>query len=94
MFKIFTYILILLFHIGYVQAEIIKKIDINGNNRVSEETIKVYGDLQINKDYNDKELNQVLQNLYSTEFFEDIKISVKNNTLTINLKEYPVVINW
>ena len=29
--------------------------------------------------------------MYSTNFFEDIKINLENNVLTINVKEYPVV---
>ena len=36
-------------------------------------------------------LNKVLENLYSTNFFEDIKIKITNNILQITLKEYPVI---
>ena len=86
----FAFIIIFL-NISISRAEIIKKIEITGNNRFSEETIKVYGDIKINKDYSERELDQILNNLYSTEFFEDIKINLKNNTLKISLKEYPVV---
>ena len=86
----FAFIIIFL-NISISRAEIIKKIEITGNNRFSEETIKVYGDIKINKDYSERELDQILNNLYNTEFFEDIKINLKNNTLKISLKEYPVV---
>ena len=86
----FAFIIIFL-NISISRAEIIKKIEITGNNRFSEETIKVYGDIKINKDYSERELDQILNNLYSTEFFEDIKINLKNNTLKISLREYPVV---
>ena len=85
------FIAIILLNISVVQAEIIKKIEVTGNNRFSEETIKVYGDIKINKDYSERELNQILNNLYETEFFEDIKINLENNILKISLKEYPVV---
>ena len=86
----FAFIIIFL-NISISRAEIIKKIEITGNNRFSEETIKVYGDIKINKDYSERELDQILNNLYNTEFFEDIKINLKNNNLKISLKEYPVV---
>ena len=33
--------------ISNVNGEVIKKIDINGNNRISDETIKVYGNIEL-----------------------------------------------
>ena len=44
----FTIIFIFLFNLISVNAEIIKKIEIKGNERISKETIKVYGDIAIN----------------------------------------------
>ena len=41
-----------------INAEVIKKIDISGNSRVNEETIKIYGGIEINKDYSEKGLNK------------------------------------
>ena len=72
-------------------AEIVKKVEISGNERVSDETIKIYGEIELNKNYTEKKLNEVLTNLYSTDLFEDIKISVANGILKIDLKEYPVI---
>ena len=74
-----------------IQAEIIKKIIINGNSRVSDETIKIYGEIEINKDIQERDLDKILKNLYSTNFFEDVKVNFANNVITINLKEYPFV---
>ncbi len=88
--KAFLSILILLFS-SNLSAEIVKEILIEGNSRVSEETIKVYGDIQINKEISESEINNILENLYSTEFFEDVKIELNKNILKINLKEYPVI---
>ena len=42
--------IIILLKFSISQAEIVKKIIIEGNNRVSDETIKIYGDIEINKD--------------------------------------------
>ena len=38
-------------------SEEIKKIEITGNNRISNETIAVFGDIELNKDYSEKEVN-------------------------------------
>ena len=84
---IFTFILIT----HNLSAEIIKNINIEGNKRVSNETITLYGEIELNKDYSEKDIDKILKNLYSTNFFEDVEVSITNNTLNINLKEYPVI---
>ena len=85
--KTFLSILILLFS-SNLSAEIIKEIIIEGNNRVSKETIKVYGEIQINKDISESEINNILENLYSTDFFEDVKVELDGEILKISVKEY------
>ena len=84
-------IIFLLIFSSSVCAEVIKEIKIEGNNRISSETIKVYGEINIGSDYSTQKLNETLKNLYSTEFFEDISIDLKNNILSIKVKEYPVI---
>ncbi len=88
--KIFIIITFLLFN-SISNAEVVNKIQIDGNKRISDETIKVYGEIKLNKDYSEAELNKILNNLYSTDFFEDINLKINNNTLNIQVKEYPVV---
>ncbi len=83
--------IIILLKFSISQAEIVKKIIIEGNNRVSDETIKIYGDIEINKDYSEKDINKIIQKIYSTEFFDNVEAEVKSNILTIKLKEYPIV---
>ena len=89
--KFYLFLTILFFSFSILKAETVNKIIIDGNKRVSIETIKLYGEIEINKDYKEKDLNLILKNLYETNFFEDVKISLKNNTLNINLKEYPII---
>ena len=74
-----------------LSAEIIKKIDISGNERLSDETVKVYGDVSINQNVDNLKINEIIKNLYSTNFFEDINVSVSNGTLFIKLTEYPII---
>ena len=72
-------------------AEVIKDIKINGNERISDETIKVYGDIKTNQDVDNSKINEIIKKLYSTNFFEDVKVVVKDKTLIIDLIEYPVI---
>ena len=92
MVRIFKYITLLLFiSFSYLKAENINNIIINGNKRISAETIKIYGDINANEIYSEKVANKILKNLYDTEFFENVEISFENNNLIINLKEYPIL---
>ena len=85
------FVLIFLFVNLNLSAEILEKVEVKGNNRISAETIIVYGEISINKDYSAFDLDLVLKNLYKTNFFEDIKISLSNRVLDIEVKEYPVI---
>ena len=42
-------------------AEILKKVEINGNERISNETIKVYGEIEINKKSIDSHFSLILR---------------------------------
>ena len=91
MIRIYLFITIFLFSFSNLFAEMVNKLDISGNNRVSNETIKIYGDIKENKDYSEADIDKILKNLFSIDFFEDVKVTIKNNVLIIKLIEYPVV---
>ena len=91
MLKLITVFISFFLLISNLKAEVVSKLSIKGNQRVSIETIKVYGEIEIGKDYSDNDLNLILKKLYETDFFEDIKINLSNNILTLNLKEYPII---
>ena len=67
------------------------KILIEGNKRIDPETIKIYGEVGDKDDYTNQDINNILKNLYDTDFFEDINITFENKILKINVKEYPVI---
>ncbi len=85
------YLFLILFIFNYANAEIIKKIQVEGNYKISDETIKVYGDINVNTNYNTTEINDVLKKLYATEFFETVDLNLQNGILKINVKEYPAI---
>ena len=91
MYKYFLVFFYIFFLLSKSSAEIVNNIKISGNERISSETIKIYGDLKLNKDYSETEINKILKSLYKTEFFEDVKVDIKNNTLNVVLKEYPFI---
>ncbi len=74
-----------------LNAEVVNELLISGNKRVSDETIKVYGGIEIGKNYNEKDLDNIIRDLYGTEFFENVELDLQNGKLKINLKEYSIV---
>ncbi len=74
-----------------MKAEIIKNFIVEGNERISAETIKVYSGIELNKSYDQDSINNALKELYSTNFFEDIQISIEGDTFKIYVKEYPLI---
>ena len=60
MLRYFKYIFFLSFFITIANADVVKDVEVTGNQRISEETIKIYGNIELNKDYSEKDLNKVL----------------------------------
>ena len=87
---LFSFLFILLIT-SNLKAEVVNKFNIQGNERISSETIKIYGDLKENKNYSESDLNKILKDLYETEFFENINLEIKNNELNIVVNEYPYI---
>ena len=86
--KIFV---ILFLFISSAYSEVIKELKIEGNDRISNETIKVYGEIDFSIDFTEEELNKVLKNLYSTNFFANVNLQLKDGILKIIVKEYSIV---
>ena len=75
------------------KSEIVSKITINGNSRISNETIILFGEIEKNKDYKLKELNEVVKKLYLTDFFKVVELNINDGNLIIFIEENPIVQN-
>ena len=89
----FKSLLIVFFFPSFVFAQIIDSIVISGNKRISDNTIKVYSKLDQYESFNENNLNQILKDLYKTDFFKDINISIKDNILYVDVVESPIIEN-
>tara|TARA_B100000963_G_scaffold361695_1_gene398760 strand:+ start:800 stop:3049 length:2250 start_codon:yes stop_codon:yes gene_type:complete len=89
-FKIIT-IIFLITVSSYAQN--VEKVSILGNKRITDESIKVLGNISDKKDLNKINLNNLLKKLYSTGFFKDVKINIKDNILEINVVENSIIEN-
>ena len=88
MIKIFFKIIITFYFVTTsVMAEIVKDLEISGNKRISKDTIIVLGKIKTGENYDSDKLNDVLKNLYNTNFFNNINLSIENQVLKINIIE-------
>ncbi len=72
-------------------STILKKIEVEGNQRVSSETIKIFSQVKINTDLDSNSLNEIIKKLYSTNFFKDVSLNFENNILYIKVVENPII---
>ena len=92
MIKLFLKIVVFfLFFSSYSFSEKIKNIEITGNQRISNETILVLGNISKNEEFDNNSLNNALKKLYETNFFKDINISLNNGLLKIIVDENPII---
>ena len=72
-------------------SEVVNKVKVNGNDRVSIESIVVFGDIKMGENYEIEDVNQLIKKLYETNFFSNIKINIIDGELTITVSENPIV---
>ena len=90
-----TAIINILFFLLFFSAssEVIKKIEISGNERISNETILMFSSVNIDDHLDKDQINEILKNLYNTNFFEDVSVKFESNNLNILVKENPIIEN-
>ena len=89
----FIILLILKFAFSNATGDIINNIEVKNNNRITKETIITFGGIQLGKDYNQEQLNNILLDLYSTNFFSDIKFNIQGDVLIVEVEERKIVQN-
>ena len=88
------YLIILIIFISYtsfVKANTINKINIKGNERISTQTIILFSDIQLNEFISNDKLNQILKNLYETNFFKNVSVELIDDELLISVDEAPII---
>jgi len=91
--KLLIFISIFLLFCNISFSEIVNKIKIEGNVRISSETINIFSQVSIGDDLGLIEIDSILKKIYSTGFFEDVKINFQDNLLTIKVVENPIIQN-
>ena len=72
-------------------AETIKAINIVGAQRLEPDTIRSYITLRVGEAYTQTLADQALKDLFATELFADVQVRNDAGTVTITVKENPVI---
>ena len=86
--KIFT---IFLFLTLSSESKNIDKVIINGNERISTETIVVFADIPTHQNLDENLINQILIRIYESGFFKDVVVKIENQNLIIDVIENPII---
>ena len=89
-------LIIIFFYLTFtsiLRAEVIEKIDIQGNKRISSETIRMFAAVSAEDDLSENDLNEILKKLYNTNFFDLVSVKILNKILVINVTENPIIQN-
>ena len=90
--KLIKYVVIFYFIVqSSALSEIVNKIEVKGNERISSETIIMFTGVKINQSIDDIKLNEIIKNLYDTNFFKNVSSEITANTLKLNVSEFPII---
>ena len=81
--KLIKYVVIFYFIVqSSVLSEIVKKIEVKGNERISSETIIMFTGVKINQSIDDIKLNEIIKNLYDTNFLKIFRQKLQRTLLS------------
>ena len=72
-------------------SEVVNKVDVKGNERISIETIVIFGDIELGKNYESTDINLLIKKHYDSGFFSNISVELKDELLTIVVQENPII---
>ena len=92
MFKIFLqFVIFYLFLALSVYAKNYENIIINGNERISNESILLFSEISDFKSLDENSINKILKKLYESGFFKDVTVKIEDNNLFIDVIENPII---
>ena len=90
--KIFILAILLnYFPLSVSNSEVINQIKIEGNKRITDEIILMFSQVNLGKDINSTAVNEIIKNLYETNFFNNVSVVFEDNLVSIIVDEAPII---
>lgn len=75
----------------YANAAAISKIEVVGNTRMDDESIRILSEVNKGDNLNSENINQIAKKLQTSGYFSKVNVKISGNTLKINVSESPIV---
>ena len=79
------------FYLNISIAKTVKDIVVVGNDRISDETVVMFSNIEIGNKIQIDLLNNALKEIYSTDYFKNVSIKEKDGVIIINVIENPII---
>ena len=90
--KIFILAILLnYFPVSVSNSEVINQIKIEGNKRITDEIILMFSEIDVGKDITSSAVNEIIKNLYETNFFNNVSVVFEDNLVSITVDEAPLI---
>ena len=90
--KIFILAILLnYFPLSVSNSEVINQIKIEGNERITDEIILMFSGINVGKDITSSDVNEIIKNLFETNFFNNVSVKFDNNLVSITVDEAPLI---
>ena len=76
---------------SFSNSEVVTKVEVKGNQRISAETVFIFGDITIGQNFESQNINELIKKLYDTNYFDDISVELKNGVMVISVTENPLI---
>ena len=72
-------------------AAVISRVDVNGNQRMDAESVRILADVKVGDNVNTEKTNNIAKKLQSSGHFSSVDVQLSGNTLKITVQEAPII---
>lgn len=77
--------------VSVAQAAVVSSIEVRGNQRVDDETIRSYVGIEPGVSFDNGDIDEAVKRLFSTGLFSDVSIGRVGRSLVVTVEEYAIV---
>jgi outer membrane protein insertion porin family len=77
--------------VASVQAAVVSSIEVRGNRRVDDETIRNYVNIRPGRNFSGADIDEAVKQLFGTGLFSDVRINQVGSRLVVEVDEYSIV---
>ncbi len=77
--------------VGTANGATVSRIDVNGNQRMDAESVRILADVKVGENVGEARSNEIAKKLEQSGYFSRISVNMSGNTLKINVTEAPTI---